>query len=130
MLKITILLSPARWARIGRRRILHAQAVKIPGVFTLPVHGYPLLCGVEHGDGPGAGAFLNTAATVPALFGVNDDWFFPFFRVGHHDIGGADIDTEIAADADIGIKLNSLVGGGEIGYYEDLVIHISNSPFV
>jgi len=78
---------------------------------------------VEHGNGSLAGALFDAAAAVPAFFGIDDDGWFFLFRVGHHDIGGADFDTQVAAGTDSGIKVDGLIRCWWIGYDISLVGH-------
>jgi len=79
---------------------------------------------MEHSDGTRPRAFLDTATAVPAFLRVNDYRLLFLLGVGHHNVGGANVHAQIAADADIRVKLDRLVGRGGIRYHVGFLAHI------
>ena len=110
------------------RRVLHAKSEKFAGLFSFPVNRYPLTRGMKHDNGSLSRTFFNTATTIPAFLRINNNGRFFLFRIRHHDIGGADLDTEVTSGAYIGIELQRLVRCRRIWYHKCFVVHF-NLPF-
>ena len=68
----------------------------------------PLLNWPVEGYSPGDGTVIDTAATVPALVGVQYYRRFAFLGVGYKYVYLADLHTDVAAVADIGIENNRI----------------------
>jgi hypothetical protein len=64
----------------------------------------PLLHRPVEGYSPGDGTVIDTAATVPALVGVQYYRWFAFLGIGYKYVYLADFHTDVAAVADIGIE--------------------------
>jgi hypothetical protein len=83
---------------------------------------------MSHGDRTRPWAFFNTSGAKPALFGIEDDGGFPFYRVGHHDIGRTHLDTEVAAIAYLRVEFLPFIGSHRVGRHIYLFTH-QGSPF-
>jgi hypothetical protein len=64
---------------------------------------------MNQGNGSRSGALFYTAAAEPALFRIKDDGGLSLLRIGHHHIGRAYLQAEIASVAFIRMKLDSPV---------------------
>src|SRR4030042_6944022 len=81
-----------------------------------------------HGDSSWPGAFFNTSRTKPAFFRIQDDGWFLFLGVWHHNIGWTHLDAKVAAITYIGIDFLPFIRRHRIGYHIDFITHV-RTPF-
>src|SRR4030042_4895205 len=82
-----------------------------------------------HGDSPWPGAFFNQSRTKPAFFRIQDDGWFLFLGVWHHNIGWTHLDAKVAAITYIGIEFLPFIGSWWIWCHIYFVAHF-RSPFL
>jgi hypothetical protein len=113
--------------------------VNFAGIFALPVAS--LLQGPIESNGSRPRAIIHATAAVPAFIRAKKDGRFSLLRVGYKDIQGTNLNTVIAAIADLRIEDSRPVGSGNIGnrvdlvfghifsFYEAIVFSISKNDF-
>jgi hypothetical protein len=69
-------------------------------------------------NGFGSGTFIDTGAAIPAFVRMQDYGRLTLLGIGYVDIYGANLDTAVAAVADLGIKNYRTAGCSDIGLGE------------